>query len=100
MKVVPYDRKHYDSDLTCLRCGVHNIPDNLVCGKCGANLPVVYDSEGNIRVVTDDAFRYSTIVGKKGASSAFGARGEGVRWMIRGGLILGALLGALWILRH
>ncbi len=33
-------------DVKCLRCGAMNIPDNRICGACGANLPIVYDEEG------------------------------------------------------
>ena len=36
------------ADLTCLRCGAGNIPENHVCGRCGASLPVVYDEEGKV----------------------------------------------------
>ncbi len=32
--------------LKCLRCGEGNLPDNMVCGYCGASLPLVYDRQG------------------------------------------------------
>ncbi len=36
-------------DIQCLRCRSWNIPDNHICGNCGASLPVLYDEEGHPR---------------------------------------------------
>ncbi len=33
-------------DVKCLRCGAMNIPENRICGACGASLPLIYDEEG------------------------------------------------------
>jgi uncharacterized membrane protein YvbJ len=32
--------------LECLECGKKNISDNMICGYCGVNLPLVYDRRG------------------------------------------------------
>jgi len=37
-----------NSDVKCLRCDAFNLPENHVCGRCGASLPMVYDEEGKI----------------------------------------------------
>ena len=41
-------REPKNYDLKCLDCGAFNIPENLVCGACGASLPVVYDKNGKV----------------------------------------------------
>ena len=100
MKVLPLP-VNFNPDLKCLCCGSFNIPDNHICGKCGANLPVIYGSDGKARMILDDATRYSTMMGKPhggGFLSNPGVRGEGVRWMLRFGIVLAAIVGALWIL--
>jgi len=45
----PPSEKRLNYDLECLRCGGMNIPENHICGRCGANLPLLYDEEGGIR---------------------------------------------------
>lgn len=40
------NRKNLDTE--CLRCGAFNIPENHICGRCGASLPLVYDEEGKV----------------------------------------------------
>gem|GEM_PF-1097623 len=41
-------REHRTTDIKCLGCGAYNIPENIVCGACGANLPVIYGSDGKV----------------------------------------------------
>jgi hypothetical protein len=100
VKVLPLP-EHFNPDLKCLRCGAYNIPDNVICGECGANLPVIFGPDGKPRIVTDDAARFSTITGKPhggGFLSDPVTRGEGVRWMLRLFIVLAAIVAALWIL--
>ncbi len=83
------------ADIECLRCGAFNIPENHVCGRCGANLPIVYDEEGNI-------FSW------RGHKRWDETRNQGARrqtlsfgWIIRIGVVLVALFLAFWIFhRH
>jgi hypothetical protein len=44
----PSRRPIRTTDVKCLECGALNIPDNHICGACGANLPVIYDQEGRL----------------------------------------------------
>jgi hypothetical protein len=99
VKVVPLP-KNFNPDVRCGRCGAYNIPDNTICGRCGASLPLVYGEDGKPRIVTDDAARFSTLVGKSGRGGSLSdpLRGEGVRWLMRFGVILAALAAAFWIM--
>jgi ribosomal protein L40E len=51
-------------DIECLRCGARNIVENLVCGYCGANLPVLYDAEGKILKWQEDPY-YGSVFKKE-----------------------------------
>lgn len=44
----PLIRYPKNLDVKCLRCGAMNIPENKICGRCGASLPLVYDEEGKV----------------------------------------------------
>ena len=88
-------RRNYDVD--CLRCGARNIPENRICGKCGASLPLVYDSGGRLHDPKELSKRWETV---KRATPAGEAVSTFVRWVLRVGVILLALLLAFWILRH
>jgi hypothetical protein len=92
MKVQPMP-EHLNADLKCLQCGAMNIQENRVCGRCGANLPLVYDAEGKPCNILDDSRRYSTMTGESRR-----LRGDSVRWLGRFGVILFALFIAYWIL--
>jgi hypothetical protein len=38
-------------------CRAANIPENIICGACGASLPVVYDKDGRVfRFETDSPY--------------------------------------------
>ncbi len=83
-----------NNDVECLRCGAMNIPENKICGRCGANLPLIYDEEGNV-------FHPRDIVGKI-PRGLYGARFSpgNARWILRFCVILFALLLALLIMHH
>jgi hypothetical protein len=90
----PPEKHPKTSDIECLKCGAFNIPENHVCGRCGANLPIVYDEEGNI-------FSW------KGHQRWDETRNQGARrstlsmgWIFRFALILFAVFLAFWIIRH
>lgn len=86
-----------NADVKCLRCEAMNIPENKVCGRCGANLPLVYDEEGNVFQLKDQRDSFSA-----GRSGSGGVRFSpaAVQWVLRFSVILFALLVALWIMRH
>ncbi len=50
------ERANRDKDITevrvaalkCLRCGKGNLPDNIICGYCGASLPLIYNRQGRV----------------------------------------------------
>jgi hypothetical protein len=88
-------RKNHDVE--CLKCGTFNIPDNRICGRCGANLPVVYDEKGQV-FHWEDAQGYEALVHKpevKGRRSV-----NKTRWLLRGLVLLIALLFAVYIMNH
>ncbi len=94
METLPSEKKPRTADIECLKCGALNIPENHVCGRCGANLPMVYDAEGNI-------FSW------RGHPRWDETRNQGRRkttlssgWILRFGLILFALFLAFWIIKH
>jgi hypothetical protein len=84
-------------DVKCLRCGVMNIPENKICGRCGANLPLVYDEEGKVFNWTEDP--YYKAVFKKTVSQRSPNPNQ-VRWLLRFIILLAAFLFALYIMRH
>ncbi len=67
-------------DVKCLRCGVMNIPENRICGACGASLPLIYDEEGKAFTGGDLYKQYLTPPkSQKGVPSGV-AR---TRWILR-----------------
>ncbi len=90
----PEHRRNYDVD--CLRCGVRNIPENKVCGHCGASLPLVYDSEGKVFDPRDLSQRWEAV--QKGSRPRMSPQATG--WILRMGVILFAILMAIWIMHR
>ncbi len=84
-------------DVKCLRCGAMNIPENKVCGRCGASLPLVYDEEGKVFDWKRDS--YLRDVRQRQARDP-SKRPEQVRWLLRFLILLAAFLVALYIMRH
>ena len=87
-----------NTDVQCLKCGVFNIPENRICGRCGASLPVVYDSQGRV-FHWEEAQGYEALVHlpePKGRRSSVNQ----TRWIMRLMILLAAILFALYILRN
>ncbi|HJT24988.1 MAG TPA: hypothetical protein VJ873_10450 [bacterium] len=84
-------------DVKCLRCGAMNIPENHICGHCGANLPLVYDEEGKVFDWERDSYLKNTLKRKAPNPSQ---RPNQVRWLMRFGILLAAFLCAWFIMRH
>ena len=83
-------------DVKWLECGAFNIPENHVCGRCGASLPLVYDEEGKVFSWGGDVRSRQLL--SQGAHRRLSP--SSVRSLMRLGVILFALLVALWILSH
>jgi hypothetical protein len=84
-------------DVECLRCGVFNLAENVICGRCGASLPLVYDSEGGV-------FGWGEGVSPSGRplidfSVSKKITPEKVRWYLRAAILFFALGLAFLILR-
>jgi hypothetical protein len=90
-------RKRMNLDAQCLRCGAMNIPDNHICGRCGANLPVVYDTEGN--VFDREAETRQEEMVKVRRKDSFGSP-EKFRVLVRMTVIILSVLFLLWLIRH
>lgn len=90
---------HYPKnlDVKCLRCGAMNIPENHICGNCGASLPLVYDQEGKVFNWENDSY-LKTVFKKKAEDPV--QRPEQARWILRFAVLLAAFLVALYIMRH
>jgi ribosomal protein L40E len=86
-----------NNDVECLRCGAMNIPDNKICGRCGASLPLIYDEEGNVYQPRD--ITGSAVSGQRGFRGARFSPNN-ARWVLRFCIILFAILLALLIMRH
>jgi hypothetical protein len=69
-----------------------NIPDNHICGRCGASLPLVFDEEGKVFHLRDPQVSAGRGTGRFSPGNA--------RWVLRFGIILFALLLASWIMHH
>lgn len=66
----------------------------MICGRCGASLPVIYDKDGKLfRWETDSPYWESLHPSKKKGVGPSGASG----WVLRGGILLAAALFALWV---
>ena len=92
-------RAHYPKnlDVKCLRCGAMNIPENHICGRCGANLPLVYDEEGKVFQWETDS--YLKVMLKRRVKDP-AKRPEQIRWLLRFLVLLAAFLVAFYIMRH
>jgi hypothetical protein len=87
--------KNYD--VKCLRCGAMNIPDNHICGACGASLPLVYDRDGNYMLGPRDpnlALRPARAPARPLVSPARAG------WILRVGIILFAVAAAFVIMHR
>jgi hypothetical protein len=93
---LPNARHGLTGDVKCLRCGAMNIPDNKICGRCGANLPLVYDEDGSIVRLQENSFRVLRSDKRSPTSSANSV--NRTRWMLRFFVVLFALLIAAWVL--
>ncbi len=60
----PLIRYPKNLDVKCLRCGAMNIPENKICGRCGASLPLVYDEEGKVFDWKEDPY-YQALLKKR-----------------------------------
>lgn len=92
-------RAHYPKnlDVKCLRCGAMNIPENHICGRCGASLPLVYDEEGKVFDWEKDSY-LGRMVKKKVRNPI--QRPDQVRWFLRIVILLAAFVFAWFIMRH
>ncbi|SRR5579871_876859 len=93
----PPTRYPKNLDIKCLRCGAMNIPENHICGRCGASLPLVYDEEGKVFQWEKDSYLKVMLQRKAKDPSE---RTNQVRWLMRFGVLLAAFLAAFYILRH
>jgi hypothetical protein len=75
-----------------------NLPENRICGRCGASLPLVYDGEGNVsgsgRNLRMEAFLNQTAHRRARASPT------SIGWILRLGVILFAIFIAFRILHR
>jgi len=88
----PFFPKRTNADIECLRCGARNILENLICGRCGANLPLVYNDEGNILKWQEDPYYGSVFKGEKRRKMSQLQKGLLVRLAIIGLVIAAAVL--------
>lgn len=93
----PALRQPKNFDVQCLRCNAINIPENKICGRCGASLPLLYDEEGKVFDWKEDAY-YKAVYLKKSGSQRFST--ERVRWILRAGVILFAIVAAIFIIHR
>jgi hypothetical protein len=84
-------------DVKCLRCGVMNIPENRICGACGANLPVIYDEAG--KPFTGGALFKQYLPPPKNRTG-IPAGVNRTRWILRGLIVLLALWVAYRLMHH
>ena len=95
--VVPLDpKRHVSKDIECLRCGTYNLPDNKICGKCGASLPIVYDESGKV-FNWAEAQGYEEVMKIKSKGPV--ARPGRARGIMRVLIVLFAILFALLVLK-
>jgi hypothetical protein len=92
---LPPHRKNLDVE--CLRCGAMNLPENQICGRCGASLPLIYDSEGKVLHWGQNQHLQRLL--KQGAGKR-ALNPNNVRWLMRLGVLLAAFLVAWWIMHR
>ncbi|HXL73535.1 MAG TPA: hypothetical protein VN963_07930 [bacterium] len=91
----PVSPRRKNTDVKCLKCGAFNIHENRICGRCGANLPVIYDETGQV-FRWEEAQGYEALVKKpepKGSRTSVNK----TRWILRALILIGALLFALYL---
>ncbi|SRR5665213_162646 len=84
-----------NTDIKCLKCGAFNIHDNRICGRCGANLPVIYDEKGQV-FRWEDAQGYEALVKKPEPKESLASVGN-TRWILRAVILIIALLFAFYL---
>jgi hypothetical protein len=84
------------SDIKCLKCGAFNLLENHVCGRCGANLPVIFDDAGEVFNWREDP-HYRALL-EPNASRRL-TPFQRALWL-RAGTILFLFLLILWLLRR
>ena len=72
-----------------------NIPSNQICGRCGANLPLVYDSEGEVFNPRENP-RMEALKEQQARRRSSFAVGMILRILV----ILFAIVFAFWVIRH
>ncbi|HTA76752.1 MAG TPA: hypothetical protein VK791_06320 [bacterium] len=85
-----------NQDVKCLKCGAFNIHENRICGRCGANLPVIYDEKGQV-FRWEEAQGYEALV-KKPEPKGPGVSVNNTRWFLRIMILLIALLFAYYMM--
>jgi ribosomal protein L40E len=90
----PVSPRRKNNDVKCLKCGAFNIHDNRICGRCGANLPIIYDEQGQVFRL-EEAQGYESLVNKPvaGRRASVGK----TRWILRALILVIALLFALYL---
>jgi len=83
-------------DIECLRCGARNIVENLICGYCGANLPILFDADGKILKWQEDPYYGSVFKSKTAPKMSPLQKGM----MFRLAIVALAILAAVLMLKH
>jgi len=94
----PRSKEFRTADVKCLSCGAYNIPENKICGACGANLPLVYGKDGKVFHWESDSPYWEALH----PSKKKGGLGVGTPsgWTLRVAVVLLAVIYALWVLAH
>jgi ribosomal protein L40E len=90
----PVSSRRKNNDVKCLKCGAFNIHENRICGRCGANLPIIYDEQGQV-FRWEEAQGYESLV-KKPVAGPRVSVGK-TRWILRALILVIALLFALYL---
>ena len=91
-------REHLTSDVKCMECGVYNIPENKICGACGANLPVIYDREGRLFHWESDSPYWDSLYPEKAQKKQ--AAWTNAPIILRVLLVFIGLIFMLWLIAH
>ncbi len=91
----PVSLRRKNTDVKCLKCGAFNIHENRICGRCGANLPVIYDEAGQV-FRWEEAQGYEALVKKPEPKENRTSVGK-TRWILRALILIIALLFAFYL---